>query len=88
MIYLFKKETGLISGVAGFKCGHCGGEKFPEGMHIYLCSVCGEKIHGGCWSAHRQMHISKTADSFKDKKVRHGIMGAYGVIRWLDNDRD
>jgi hypothetical protein len=71
-------------GIAGFRCGECGGEKFPPGIQIVLCPRCTEKIHAGCWPRHRLRHLEQEPAVPVDDGARRGTMGDYGVIRWAD----
>jgi len=71
-------------GIAGFRCGECGGEKFPTGARLVLCPACGDKIHAGCWPRHRDRHLAADPAARPDVDARRGIMGDYGIIRWAD----
>lgn len=71
-------------GIAGFRCGECGGEKFPAGVRLVLCPACAEKIHAGCWPRHRARHLEADSAARLDEGARRGTMGDYGIIRWAD----
>jgi hypothetical protein len=73
-----------VTGIAGWCCGACGGDKFPEGIRLVYCPACDQKIHAGCWPRHEQEHLRQDPDAFRRQPARPGVVGAYGVIRWLD----
>ncbi len=74
----------MTSSVAGFRCIECDGDHFPEGIRIVFCPLCEGKVHAGCWPRHEARHRETDAGAFEGHPVRRGIVGAYGVIRWIE----